>query len=367
MPRRPAVELSAYELQREETIAKNLSQLISLGLVDPPAPPAAKMPYTKTADKVQPREPSRRPTQAPARLLDEISNGLFDENVDVCAFAKQLVEEKGSNPQLCFCGQEEDDDSARYVPCFQCNRVCHFSCAGIQVDDDEECMLRIYTCPDCEMAKELEQMTKKLQPKRERKPLPSPPVVAVRKPLVAVNISISGGVVNLGVASNILPKAYPVRKDLTMDISACVEAANQHIQPRLRFDDDDTIHSVMKMAATQAVCINSECDGTIAMLGGGTMTPKGQKYRYQCRLCGKDWQQFPPDKCPDRNFEITTKKYNRQPGAKNKRKHEVNYCRRCKVPRKGHKCGQAPELPLPMPTQQPTEPDDDDLPALLEI
>ena len=325
----PTVELTAYERQRAGNIARNRSVLKGLGLFSPPGMSAQKRTYTKTADKVMPRKPPGRITKKPTRLFDEIAHECVED--DVFALADQI----GVHKNL-----KEYDDTECYIPCSLCNRLLHFSYAGITEFDEHESMFRSYTCPDCEN-------TKELNSKRDKKTVPLPPVLAMRK-----------------LSSTILPMAYTVRKDLTTDVSDCVKAANQHTQSRLRFDEDDYIHSIMKLGATQVVCIDSECDGTIATLGGGTMTPRGQKYRYQCRLCGNEWQQFPPDKCPDRNFEITTKKYNKKPGAKNKRKNEVNFCKRCKVPKKRHKCGQSPASPLP-PLPMPMHYPEDDLDALL--
>ena len=324
-------DLTHYEEERLACIDRNNKELIKLGLASDPAdllnlPSPVPRVYTKTADKVMPRDKSTRVSVPPKRYEEEFG-GLDIENL-----AEELLMDSG-NSQFCFCGNAEDDDSDSYIICIKCKRFCHLNCTGLEIDESQTSLPK-YTCPDCKIEKIL--LPKKIGNTEKPKIM-----VAAAKHLATTSLSIVNGVVNLSIsASPDMPRAHLIDKALVEKVTEAVKVANTYIQPRLDFQ---------QLGIDQVTCINFPCDGTINRLGGGTMTPRGQKLRYECRLCNQKWQQLLPSKCSDGNYEITTRVYAAKDGsAKNKRKCDQNFCKTCKVPKKGHKC-------LPMPTGMPSD------------
>ena len=335
----PAAPLCEYEEQREESVRHNMDELVRLGLLPDPAtfvPPPPPPPRILTKDKVVPRDKSNRQAQPPKRFEDEFEE-MYGVELDVGELADSLL---GSDGTTCFCGKADDDETGRYILCNKCGRFCHPTCAGVAFDDGGS-TLPAYQCPSCQISNSL------LPPRLKRsKNLPNSPALAPIKPLATSSLSVRNGMVNFTVyATPDFPRAFPVDQQLSKSVATCIRRANMHIQPRLDLANVDP---------NQVTCINKPCDGTIKRLGGGTVTPRGSKYRYACRLCGQRWQQLPPSKCPDGNFEISTTLYaTKNSATKSKRKCSENFCKTCKLPKKGHKNGYdciAPSsLPLPFP------------------
>lgn len=284
-------------------------------------------------------------------------------------FVSDDSESEEAADTLCFCGNVADIGCGQYIQCDKCDRWCHFECANIDEDDDIDSIS--YTCHVCtgsssdsddEFCHKPKVATKKLV-------LPFIPsnksgnveVVHVPPPRPRVTLDISGACVrlNLAVSSSGIVLAGLSTTSVSVNLiittggrilpakSGMQEARNALVTSQkilkqfpgtaatMEEDSADVgVLDMLRFIDDKVTCINLDCsDPTqVVNLGGGTRLQNGvSKYRYNCLVCGKRWQQVPPNKCDGLDFGITEKKYNKR--------RPFNFCSRCPgVPKKGHVC-----------------------------